>query len=781
MSRYAKWARTLRQCALCPAILCLVLFSRVQVLVWADPPVIDEQNTQFSIPENSDSGAHVGWVIASDIDQPADTLDYAITGGNVQGAFAIGPSSGEITVANSDALDYESRPTFVLTVTVTDDGGEYDDASITVTLEDVNEPPTAFDAEFTIDENSPAATPVGQVQAEDPDQGDSLTYSFRGGNIGDTFALDSSTGELTVNNPALLDYETRTVFNLTVRVTDGGGLYDEASITVNVEDVNEPPQAWGDSAAMDEDSGLLEIQVLNNDTDPDEGQQLTIDDWTAAENGYVYVGCHNRSCIVYQPFLNYYGTDTFEYTVHDGEQGYDTATVTVLVRPINDPPAANPDLAYTPEGHSVVIDVLANDEDVEERKDPSTVLVVSDPDHGSTWTNPTNGEITYTPDAYYNGDDSFTYRFCDNGYPLPRKCSLEARVDITMSPISDPPVSDAGEDQVVPTLSLVTLDGTGSYDPDPGDELQFEWYQETGLPVTIVNKRNVTATFEAPAMWGELTFSLLVVDNTGRTDYPPDEVVVTVLNQPPIPNAGPDQEVYVGAPVVLSGALSTDRDTPELELDYFWRQVGGDPVTLVPPSNDVASPTFTAPESPTELVFWLYVWDYFGEPSEPITDEVRILVGDPIKVYLPQVTRYYCPKGGKCGSDLVVQSLKVKKQDIEVVIANRGTAKVSTPFWVDAYINPRPAPPTIYTPYWNLGPHGIMWRFTVAEFGELRPGDRLVLNRANWYAPYSDIDWSEVQNTSTKVYAVVDVHADGGKVPEMSEQNNGIGPVSCCQ
>jgi len=300
--------------------------------------------------------------------------------------------------------------------------------------------------------------------------------------------------------------------------------------------------------------------------------------------------------------------------------------------------------------------------------------------------------------------------------------------------------------------------------------------------VTIVNEHNVTATFEAPAMWGELTFSLLVVDNTGRTDYPPDEVLVTVLNQAPIPNAGPDQEVYVGALVVLSGTLSTDRDTPELELDYYWRQVGGEQVTLVPP-NDVVTPTFTAPVTPTELVFWLYVWDHFGEPSEPITDEVRILVREPLKVYLPQISRYYCPEGGNCGPDLVVQDLKVTSDNVQVVIANQGSERVDSWFWVTAYVEPSRVP-TVYDPWWTLSSYGISWGIDSSTFGELWPGDRLVLDRGNWYDPdppgnYTDVDWDQV-NAGTKVYVVVDMSPLGGYVTEINEQNNVLGPKQCC-
>lgn len=97
----------------------------------------------FSLAENSPAGAVVGTVAASDSDA-ADVLSYAITGGNQAGAFAIASATGQITVTASAPLDFETTPTFALTVTVTDNDPHQpksDLAVITVNLTNVNEPP----------------------------------------------------------------------------------------------------------------------------------------------------------------------------------------------------------------------------------------------------------------------------------------------------------------------------------------------------------------------------------------------------------------------------------------------------------------------------------------------------------------------------------------------------------------------------------------------------------------------------------------------------------------
>ena len=110
--------------------------------VWAfslvpnEPPVINDQNLP-NLDENSPDATVVGTVTGSDPE--GNTLSYAITAGNTDGAFAINATTGEITVANSTALDFETTPTFNLTVAVIDDNGAYETATVTVNLNDIDE------------------------------------------------------------------------------------------------------------------------------------------------------------------------------------------------------------------------------------------------------------------------------------------------------------------------------------------------------------------------------------------------------------------------------------------------------------------------------------------------------------------------------------------------------------------------------------------------------------------------------------------------------------------
>ncbi|MBI1348013.1 hypothetical protein GC163_17205 [bacterium] len=203
-------------------------------------PIVDD-GLAFSIAENSDFGTSVGMVTATDAD-PNDTMTYSFSGGNVGKAFDINSATGEIFVNKPYQLDFETSPTtYNLRVAVTDSAGVTRKSTVNVSVTDANDPPEIAGQMFSIAEHSPNGTAVGTVPATDPDASDTLTYSFSGGNVFNTFAIDSMTGEITVAKSARLDFATLSTYNLRVAVTDGGGITRKANVTVHVTDANEAP------------------------------------------------------------------------------------------------------------------------------------------------------------------------------------------------------------------------------------------------------------------------------------------------------------------------------------------------------------------------------------------------------------------------------------------------------------------------------------------------------------------------------------------------------------
>jgi Ca2+-binding RTX toxin-like protein len=152
-------------------------------------------------------------------------------------------------------------------------------------VNNVNDAPVTFNQTFTIAENSTVGAlvvranglnPLNRVAASDEDAGASLTYSLLSGNTGGTFALDSTTGQISIANASLLDFEVpaNRSYTLTVRVSDGT-LSADAIVTINLTDINETltlPTLSASSIAENSPNGTV-IGTLAA-TDP-EGAPIT--------------------------------------------------------------------------------------------------------------------------------------------------------------------------------------------------------------------------------------------------------------------------------------------------------------------------------------------------------------------------------------------------------------------------------------------------------------------------------------------------------------------------
>src|SRR5690606_12818419 len=187
--------------------------------------------------------------------------------------------------------------------------------------------------------------------------------------------------------------------SLTYAISDGNGGTATATVAITVAPVNDAPVAADDSASTDEDTSLV-IAVLANDGDVD-GDTLTVHIDTAPSYGSIEVNADGT--ITYTPDANFHGADSFACRGDDGSGGTDTANVSLTINSINDNPQASGDEASTLQGVGVVIDVLANDTDLD--GDVLTVSSLSEPASGTAVLN-ADGTITYTPDASFHGSDT---------------------------------------------------------------------------------------------------------------------------------------------------------------------------------------------------------------------------------------------------------------------------------------------------------------------------------------------------------------------------------------
>jgi hypothetical protein len=307
-----------------------------------NPPVI--ANQVFTVPENSVTNTTIGTVIATDPD-PGQSLTYSILSGNTGNAFQIVFTTGVLKVATQAALNFEANPTFALVVRVTDNGAGTlsSQATMTINLTNVNEPPTVSPQSFSIAENSAAGTTVGTVAATDPDAGQSLTYSILSGNTGNAFQITSTTGVLKVATQSALNFEVTPSYSLVVKVQDNGtgSLSSQATMTIVLTNVNESPLISNQSftVPVTPPAGTVVGTVVA--TDPDAGQTLTYSIVSGNTGNAFQVNAASGILSVLTPSALVVNT-TFALVVKVQDNGagnlWSQATMTVTVSNINQNP-----------------------------------------------------------------------------------------------------------------------------------------------------------------------------------------------------------------------------------------------------------------------------------------------------------------------------------------------------------------------------------------------------------------------------------------------------------
>ena len=261
-----------------------------------------------------------------------------------------------------------------------------------------NSAPDAMDDAASVAEDSGANVINVLTNDTDPDS-DPLTI---------TAVTQGSNGSVTFDAGSV-SYTPNANFHgndsFTYTIDDGNAETDTATVFVTVTPVQDAPDAVNDFANVNEDSGPNVINVLTNDTDVD-GDALTVSGVTQGAHGSV---TFTAGSVSYTPAVNYFGNDSFTYSIADGHGGNDTASVFVTVSNVNDAPSAANDAYAMNQDTTLNVaapGVLGNDSDVD--GDSLSAALVSGPAHGTLALQP-NGSFAYTPNAGYAGTDSFTY------------------------------------------------------------------------------------------------------------------------------------------------------------------------------------------------------------------------------------------------------------------------------------------------------------------------------------------------------------------------------------
>ena len=448
-------------------------------------------------------------ILKNDTDLKGDPLKATLVKTTQHGTLVLKPDG---TFTYAPVLNFYGNDTF--TYIANDGTDNSNEALVTLTVVPVNDPPIAAPDAATTDEDVAVAIPVlaNDTDVEDVLKGSMIVIVTKPAH--GTAVVNTSNGNVTFT-PSLNYYGSD---SFTYKLKDSGGAFSNVvTVTITVNPVNDLPFAAPDQVTTPEDIAV-NIPVLNNDTDVDnaiDASSVTVK--TNPANGSVAV--QPDGSINYTPNKDWYGTDTFTYTIQDvGGATSLPGTVTVIVTPVNDPPVAVNDAATTNENTAVAIPVLANDFDVDSPLDPSSITIGTNVQHGSISINTTTGIVTYTPALDYVGDDSFTYTIKDSGGLL----SNVATVSITVVNVNRAPV--AVDDHVeLTTVAPVSIDVLANdYDPD-GDALTIISVTSPSKGSVKIENGEIIFTPEGTVAF-TTSFSYKISDPGGLTD----EAIVTI-------------------------------------------------------------------------------------------------------------------------------------------------------------------------------------------------------------------------------------------------------------
>ncbi|MFA5911138.1 MAG: N,N-dimethylformamidase beta subunit family domain-containing protein [Vicinamibacterales bacterium] len=339
--------------------------------------------------------------------------------------------------------------------------------------------------------------------------------------------------------------------------------FDTATATIVVDCV---PVAGNDSTTVLEDSGASTLTVLSNDSDPDAGQTLTVTGVTQGANGSVAIV--GGMAVSYTPAANYFGSDSFTYTISDGHGGSATGTVAMTVVPVNDVPSfqLNSDQTVPEDAGPQTVNGLGSAMNAGPANESGQTMafVVTNTNTALFAVQPAvsaGGVLTYTPAADANGLATVTVQLRDDGGTLNGGLDTSAAQTFTISVtgVNDAPSFTKGADQTLfeDTGAQTVAGWAAAISAGPADEagqvLTFNVGNDNNALFVVqpAVSANGTLTYDpAPNAVGVATVTVSLSDNGGiatggaNTSAPQTfAITLNLVNDAPSFTKGTDQTV----------------------------------------------------------------------------------------------------------------------------------------------------------------------------------------------------------------------------------------------
>jgi len=406
-------------------------------------------------PEVSDKDLKEPW-LNLDEDQvkvfaPNEMLDHLVDVDgetlSISGVRMLDGGTGQVSLTGEGGVRFEPAPDYVgdapFEVDVTD-GNTTVSATMTPTLWPVNDAPRVTDDQAVMDEGATLTVRGADLLANDQDVDgghDDLRIVGTWGTSAGVVGYDTQADTLRFTPPedlfgdAWVDYI----------VEDGEGAFSVARLNVAINNLDDPVVAADDVVHVAEDTDQVfdpAVFLANDANQDDEALAIVAIDDTSFDHGQLQLTA--GGALRYAAAPEFYGSQTFNYTVADQSGNQSTASVELIVDEVNDAPRVVDAAVQILEDHSIVFDVndlLGNATDVE---DDWMQVAAARSSHGTVEFDAMAGKITFTPVEHLNSDLHggplvFEYLVADE-----KRAETWGRVDIDVVPVNDPP--QAGDD-----------------------------------------------------------------------------------------------------------------------------------------------------------------------------------------------------------------------------------------------------------------------------------------------------------------------------------------------
>jgi len=381
----------------------------------------------------------VEWIIVS---QPSNGTLAWVNGGIITNPSSTFENGGGV-VTYTPTANWNGTDTF--TYKANDGADDGNTATVTITVNAVNDAPVTSDQTASTNEDTAKAITLSATDVEDS----SLTYSIVSNPSNGTVSLSGTTATYTPTedwNSAASSNDSDT---FTYKANDGTVDSNTSTVTIAVAAVNDAPIAYNFSQSTDEDNAKTitlretspgsntgtnnEGGVYDPDIETDQDDDITFSLVSQPSNGTATLASGDND-ITYTPDANWNGTDTFTYKGNDGSLDSNTATVTVAVTAVNDAPTTNDVSVSTSAGNNVEVEFDYND--IDSTNDLLVLSVVSTPSNGSVSSVFGTGlkYVVYTPNNNWTGTDTFTYKANDGTENNPNLDSNISTATVTVNP-----------------------------------------------------------------------------------------------------------------------------------------------------------------------------------------------------------------------------------------------------------------------------------------------------------------------------------------------------------